>query len=301
MGRTNCRPSSDYTSILHPKATTATSRGFFLMLSRQVSIVQLRLALEAVVSAHSALRTRFHCDAQGVWQQQVTDDVAGSFERLGCVASTREMINFRRGPILAAALVSVGDEQSVFFAAHHLVIDLVSWRIILLEIEELLVHGTAPAPEQTFPDRPTPAVFSEGHGREPWDASIDLSRTVGWFTTMYPVLVKPSQLDEGVIGAVCAAKDARRSLVDNGWPYFSTAFLTDAGRKAFAAHWPMEILFNYQGHQKKASLHWIFNVSATVKDGRLEASLTYNKHIRQPNMVKEWARRYEAALEKLAT
>ncbi|KAH8586226.1 hypothetical protein B0O99DRAFT_695701 [Bisporella sp. PMI_857] len=58
------------------------------------------------------------------------------------------MINFRRGPILAAALVSVGDEQSVFFAAHHLVIDLVSWRIILLEIEELLVHGTAPAPEQ---------------------------------------------------------------------------------------------------------------------------------------------------------
>ncbi|KAH8586225.1 hypothetical protein B0O99DRAFT_695700 [Bisporella sp. PMI_857] len=407
-----------------PRGDNSNQQGFFLTLSRQVSIVQLRLALEAVVSAHSALRTRFHCDAQGVWQQQVTDDVAGSFEAResrvadqaavgAVVASTREMINFRRGPILAAALVSVGDEQSVFFVAHHLVIDLISWRIILLEIEELLVHGTAPAPEQvsfkawslaqakhirkhfapstalaskvlpadlgywgltdkllrindvvresfvlsqessqsllgscntalrttplelflaaltysfsqTFPDRPTPAVFSEGHGREPWEASIDLSRTVGWFTTMYPVLVKPSQLDEGVIGAVCAAKDSRRSLVDNGWPYFSTAFLTDAGRKAFAAHWPMEILFNYQEvyqqlerpdalfrsrntpsvartPEESASLHWIFNVSATVKDGRLEASLTYNKHIRQPNMVKEWARRYEAALEELAT
>ena len=30
----------------------------------------------------------------------------------------------------------------------------------------------------------------EGHGREGFDPSIDLSRTVGWFTTIYPVLLK---------------------------------------------------------------------------------------------------------------
>ena len=30
----------------------------------------------------------------------------------------------------------------------------------------------------------------EGHGREQIAENIDLSRTVGWFTTMYPVLLK---------------------------------------------------------------------------------------------------------------
>jgi hypothetical protein len=40
-----------------------------------------------------------------------------------------------------------------------------------------------------FQDRPPPLVFSEGHGREPWDRSIDLTQTVGWFTTLWPVSV----------------------------------------------------------------------------------------------------------------
>jgi hypothetical protein len=45
---------------------------------------------------------------------------------------------------------------------------------------------------RTFTDRKIPTIYNEGHGREPWDPSIDLSRTVGWFTTMAPLLV-----DEG--------------------------------------------------------------------------------------------------------
>ncbi|KAI1152230.1 hypothetical protein F4825DRAFT_420052 [Nemania diffusa] len=40
----------------------------------------------------------------------------------------------------------------------------------------------------SFPDRPTPAMFFEGHGREPPEGkSIDLSETVGWFTTLCPI------------------------------------------------------------------------------------------------------------------
>ncbi|EFQ91833.1 hypothetical protein CFE70_006010 [Pyrenophora teres f. teres 0-1] len=33
-----------------------------------------------------------------------------------------------------------------------------------------------------FPDRKTPAIFNEVHGREVSDGTIDLTRTVGWFT-----------------------------------------------------------------------------------------------------------------------
>lgn len=40
-----------------------------------------------------------------------------------------------------------------------------------------------------FQDRAIPPVFTEGHGRGAWDESIDLSQTVGWFTTMLPVQV----------------------------------------------------------------------------------------------------------------
>ena len=42
---------------------------------------------------------------------------------------------------------------------------------------------------RTFTDRKVPTIYNEGHGREPWEADIDLSRTVGWFTTMTPLLV----------------------------------------------------------------------------------------------------------------
>jgi hypothetical protein len=32
-----------------------------------------------------------------------------------------------------------------------------------------------------------PTIYNEGHGREIWEDGMDLSRTVGWFTTLYPV------------------------------------------------------------------------------------------------------------------
>lgn len=42
---------------------------------------------------------------------------------------------------------------------------------------------------RVFVDREIPTVYNEGHGREAWDSSIDLSRTVGWFTTICPLHV----------------------------------------------------------------------------------------------------------------
>ena len=35
-----------------------------------------------------------------------------------------------------------------------------------------------------FSDRPGVTVYNESHGREPWDSEIDLTRTVGWFTSL---------------------------------------------------------------------------------------------------------------------
>jgi hypothetical protein len=50
---------------------------------------------------------------------------------------TRAYLSITSGPIFAAVIFSIGDEQFIFLTA-HLVVDLVSWRIILQDLEELL-------------------------------------------------------------------------------------------------------------------------------------------------------------------
>lgn len=54
---------------------------------------------------------------------------------------------------------------------------------------EILLASVIHSFRQTFTDRKVPTIYNEGHGREPWDANIDLSRTVGWFTTIAPLLI----------------------------------------------------------------------------------------------------------------
>jgi hypothetical protein len=41
--------------------------------------------------------------------------------------------------------------------------------------------------QRTFTDRQLPTVYNETHGRQPWDSNIDLSGTVGWFTSLCPL------------------------------------------------------------------------------------------------------------------
>ncbi len=51
---------------------------------------------------------------------------------------------------------------------------------------ELLVAALAYSFGLAFPGRSTPPIYSEGHSRETWDDEIDISQTIGWFTTIFP-------------------------------------------------------------------------------------------------------------------
>ena len=62
------------------------------------------------------------------------------------------------------------------------------------------------------------AIDLEGHGRLPFDAAIDLSRTIGWFTTRYPVVL-PSVDGESGSGWLVAMKETVRRIPDNGIGY----------------------------------------------------------------------------------
>lgn len=56
---------------------------------------------------------------------------------------------------------------------------------------DILLSSIIHSFRRTFTDRKVPTVYNEGHGREAWDADIDLSRTVGWFTAMCPLQIHP--------------------------------------------------------------------------------------------------------------
>ncbi|MNF65233.1 Surfactin synthase subunit 2 [compost metagenome] len=59
-------------------------------------------------------------------------------------------------------------------------------------------------------------ILLEGHGREAIDPSLDVSRTLGWFTSMYP-LALDNQADWAQLIAQCA--EQLRQVPDNGVGY----------------------------------------------------------------------------------
>ncbi|PSO48056.1 MAG: hypothetical protein BRC32_03010 [Actinobacteria bacterium QS_8_72_14] len=102
----------------------------------------------------------------------------------------------------------------------------------------------------------------EGHGREQHVVDgADLSRTVGWFTTTFPVRLDPGDIDlrEALSGgssagqAVKAIKEQLRALPDKGIGFGLLRYLNERTRHELAAlRWP-QIGFNYLGRFATAS------------------------------------------------
>ncbi|MEM7113998.1 MAG: amino acid adenylation domain-containing protein, partial [Chloroflexota bacterium] len=91
----------------------------------------------------------------------------------------------------------------------------------------------------------TLSVMLEGHGRdEAFVDQVDLSRTVGWFTSQYPItLTLPTHDDLGA--ALVAVKEHLRQRPDDGISYGLGRYLR---QDLFAPNAPEpDILFNYMG------------------------------------------------------
>ncbi|MEO1620638.1 MAG: condensation domain-containing protein, partial [Cyanobacteria bacterium J06632_3] len=92
---------------------------------------------------------------------------------------------------------------------------------------------------QQWSQNNTLVVDMEGHGRHVWDESLDLSRTVGWFTALYPLrLSLPSASLKDQLSAVQHQLDK----VPNGGVGYGLLRSTEAALTS-----PAEISFNYLG------------------------------------------------------
>jgi len=146
----------------------------------------------------------------------------------------------------------------------------------------------------------------EGHGRE---SAFDLSRTVGWFTTLFPV-----SLDAGgatnVSDALKRVKEQLHAVPSHGEGYGLLRFLNDELAPRLGGREQPQVAFNYLGrfddaiqtvkHQGgETGLHLLSITAATI-GARLSANWSWTvAHLLEAD-VRRLATRWERTLEALA-
>ncbi|HWG97935.1 MAG TPA: condensation domain-containing protein, partial [Pilimelia sp.] len=127
----------------------------------------LATALDAVAAHHEALRTRFHrADGDG-WTQQTgarpgalrrhdlsgVDPAARDAAMRDAALATQTGLDVTAGPVWGGDLFTFGAGQSpaLFLAVHHLVVDGVSWRILLGDLEAAYAQVVAGRPVELAP------------------------------------------------------------------------------------------------------------------------------------------------------
>ncbi|WHI44694.1 non-ribosomal peptide synthetase [Microbulbifer sp. VAAF005] len=90
-------------------------------------------------------------------------------------------------------------------------------------------------------------ISLEGHGREDFGKNLDVGRTVGWFTTFFPVILN-SSLSTEVGTTIREIKEQIRSIPKNGFSYTALRYLSSPEIKSkLEMKRPIQIVFNYLG------------------------------------------------------
>ncbi|WP_440055541.1 amino acid adenylation domain-containing protein [Pseudoalteromonas sp. T1lg65] len=142
------------------------------------------------------------------------------------------------------------------------------------DINDLLLSALGLALSKTFANTVN-HIQLEGHGREAIADDLDVSNTLGWFTSMYPVKL---ETDEDITTLVANTKEMLRQLPDKGVGYgaFCQAGLIDAITP--------QVSFNYLGQlnqsQQQAS-DWLLDDSQagyvmTEANAKADTSLLLN-------------------------
>ena len=138
------------------------NQSYLLGLKEQFPSDIIQAAFTDLVDRHSILRARFQQTASGQWQQLILASGKDTYRFTEHLASTKTQIceiaqdqqsklNIRCGPVFSVDLFKLqSGQQFVLLTAHHLVVDLVSWRILWHEIERRLHNDFSPSPSVSF-------------------------------------------------------------------------------------------------------------------------------------------------------
>jgi non-ribosomal peptide synthase protein (TIGR01720 family) len=170
-------------------------------------------------------------------------------------------------------------------------------------------------------------VDVEGHGREEVMEGVDVSRTVGWFTTIYPVVLGGSRgWGEGwdIGGELKRIKEQLRGVPRHGLGYgllrYGKGEKREGMRPRLEAGREAELRFNYLGQiDQVGELEWVklargrgghdvagenrrrylVDVTAMVREGRMRVQWSYSGKLERREAVERVAGRYVESLRQI--
>lgn len=162
----------------------------------------------------------------------------------------------------------------------------------------------------------------EGHGRQDLFPDLDVSRTVGWFTTLYPIsfsLDTPNDLGN----AIQQVKATLRQLLHQGLGFGLLRYLCPDVQiqKQLQTLPPAQVRFNYLGqtdpllaetntltaapfspglsHAKSSRRMYLLDISGVIQSGQLILHWRYSDQLYRSNTIKLLAKEYLQQLETL--
>ncbi|MCC5666144.1 amino acid adenylation domain-containing protein [Nostoc sp. CHAB 5784] len=165
----------------------------------------------------------------------------------------------------------------------------------------------------------------EGHGREELFEDVDLSRTVGWFTTIFPVHLSLDSAFDSPGKALKSIKEQLRAIPNRGIGYGVLRYLSkDMEIRERISRLPKaEVVFNYLGQfdqvlpqsslfgfatessgssrNLRSQRTHLLEVNGGISQGRLEMNWTYSNQLHSQSTVETFAQSFIEALRSLIT
>lgn len=160
----------------------------------------------------------------------------------------------------------------------------------------------------------------EAHGRENIDGNIDITRTVGWFTAMYPVILDMNSTED-ISYCIRKVKEDLKKIPDKGIGYGVLKYLTDADKKQdMKFKLNPEISFNYLGQfdqdinteaftvinelmgltaSPESQNPYTFMIIAMMAESKLKVTFNYNRLQYKEETVVKLAESYGNSLKRI--
>lgn len=168
-------------------------------------------------------------------------------------------------------------------------------------INDILLTALALSLEQSF-GMETCMVLMEGHGREAILDGVNINRTVGYFTTVYPVVLTAVGSDLSAV--IKHNKRGIHEVPNKGIGYGILKYLTSSAyKKAIDLSWQPQIVFNYFGQLDEdfARMPFGFSKEKTGSIQDLDEQREYELYITAATESKQFSLIVEYSRERFSS
>ena len=160
------------------------------------------------------------------------------------------------------------------------------------------------------------AIGFERHGRETAGSDLDVSKTVGWFTSYFPVKFAFQALNS-IDNKIIATKEKLRSIPNGGIGYGALRYL----KNVFGEKENPEIVFNFLGTQTnsqsknavktttisknlrdpKSERHYKLEVNLSIVDNILKGSFSFGKNVHETETMTILMNAFKNQVQEICT